>query len=90
MLDGRLLITGAVLSITVTVVTQLLLAPFESVTVKVTFVVPIVYGPIGYTLNEIASPLGSVDPLSKSAAVAIALQFSLAKNESGLQAATGS
>ena len=37
---GQLDTTGAVLSITVMVVLQVLLAPFESVTVKVTFVVP--------------------------------------------------
>ncbi len=58
---------GGVLSTTVTVAVQLLEAPAESVTVKVTFVVPGEKGPAGDKLYVSALPSGSDELLLTSA-----------------------
>ena len=81
-------ITGSVLSSTVTVAVQVS-ENSPSLTVKVTCVTPKTYGPTGLTLKVNGSPFGSDDPLSKSDAEAIPWQFSLASIVIFLQTASG-
>src|SRR5512132_462670 len=79
--------TGGVLSTTVTVALQLSDSPCESVTMRVTGVVPSGYGPGGFWLTVSASPSGSDDPPSIEAGAVQAPASALTVTE--WQTATG-
>ena len=58
-LEPLSVMTGGVVSTTVTVALETLDAPCESVTVRVTVVVPMEYGPAGICARVMASPLSA-------------------------------
>jgi hypothetical protein len=90
MLDGQLLITGGVLSTTVTVAVHWLLFPDVSVTVNVTEFAPLFeqVNELGDTVME-ASPQGAVLPLSTSAAVMLTVPDESKATVMFLQTAVG-
>jgi hypothetical protein len=90
MSDGQPVITGAVVSFTVTVALHVLEAPWLSVTVRITLVVPSGYVSEWFAEKDSVSPAsGSEEPLFSSEAETVAVQFAPAGFVTFWQMATG-